>query len=141
MITVTNPIIEFDPEKDKKNPNHAIVGVAVNGPAEIRVVIKPGQTANIDGHKTLPGIIPTWIFNQLRDGRMINGKQVEGMFAKHIREGRITVENDPVSDKMVADHKEAIGNAEKAEKSAQRNAAKQARDAAKLKAENNDDAQ
>lgn len=91
-ITVKNPKIAFDASKGEKNPNHMIAGVAVNGDAEIRVTLPVGATAVVEGNKTLPGIIPVWVWNKFRDS---------DIGTNYIKEGRLVVTGDPVAAKLV----------------------------------------
>ena len=44
-----------------------IVGVAENGDAKIRMVIPAGESATVEGNKVLPGVVPVWVWNQIRE--------------------------------------------------------------------------
>ena len=110
MIKATNP------------QNYTIAGVAVNGDARVRVTIPPGQTANIDGNKALPGIIPEWVWNSFRDS---------AIGTNYIKSGALVVEGDLKADDLAAEYRAKIAEEEKQAKQAKLDAAKAAKEAAK----------
>ena len=130
MIKVTNPILNFG--EGEKNPNHIIAGTAKNGAAEKRLIFRPGKTANVEGTKELPGVVPVWIWNQFRDS---------DVGSRYVREGRLLVEGDPAADKMVAEYKAEQAAAKKAEDAEKRAAKKAAAAATEPTVENKDTAE
>jgi len=131
MIKVTNPLLPFEPSKGEKNPNHMIAGTAVNGEAEIRLVIPPGETATVKGSQTLKGVIPIWVWSKFRDSTV---------GTNYIKNKRLIVEGDEVSDKIISDHEAEVAAAAKQKASEERAAAKAVKDAEKTSksAENSD---